>query len=142
MGDLGSERSDFITTVIGNVDVDKKLSISMKELTTNGLAVVIAGCQLTTVALATCTYFLCRYPETLRELTREVRSTFKSDADITVASTQNLPYLTAVIKETLRMHHPTPVNMPRNTLPEGQMVDGNWIPGGVSLRHSLIGKIS
>ncbi|KAL8734603.1 MAG: hypothetical protein Q9181_003155 [Wetmoreana brouardii] len=137
MGDLGVERSDFITPVVGNVDTDKKLSISMKELTTNGLAIVIAGCQLTTVAIATCTYLLCRYPETLKELTQEIRSTFKSDTDITVASTQNLTYLTAVIKEALRMHHPTPVNMPRNVLPEGQVVDGRWIPGGTVIGINL-----
>ena len=133
MGDLGSERSDFITPVIGNVDVDKKVSITMKELTTNGLAVVIAGCQLSTIALSTCTYLLCRFPGTLKLLTHEIRTKFDSDEDITVTSTQDLPYLKAVINEGLRMHHPTPVNMPRNVLSEGQIVDGHWIPGGVSL---------
>lgn len=134
MGDLGIARSDFVTPVVGNVDTGKKLSISMKELITNGLAVVIAGSQLTTIAVATCTYLLCRYPDTLRELTQEVRSTFKSENEIDVASTQNLTYLSAVVKEALRLHHPTPVNMPRTTIPEGQVVDGQWIPGGVSRR--------
>ncbi|KAL8662407.1 MAG: hypothetical protein Q9202_004728 [Teloschistes flavicans] len=137
MGNLGIERSDFITPVVGKVDTGAKLSISMKELTTNGLALVIAGCQLSTVALTTCTYLLCRYPHTLKELTREVRTTFQSDADITVGSTQNLPYLTAAIKEALRIHHPTPVNMPRVTLPGGQMVDGHWIPGGTVIGVNL-----
>ena len=129
MGDLGSDRSDFITPVIGNVETEKKVSISRKELNTNCLAIVIAGCQLTTVALATSTYLLCRYPETLRRLTEEVRSAFDKDADITVASTQNLPYLMAVINETLRIHHPTPINLPRNVLPQGQTVSGQFIPG-------------
>ena len=142
MGDLGSGRSDFITPVIGNVDVTKKTSITRKELNTNGLAVVIAGCQLTTVALATSTYLLCAYPETLKHLTHEIRSRFESDVDINVASTQGLPYLAAVIDETLRIHHPTPINLPRNVLPGGQMVHEDWIPGGVSVDYSLLTPIT
>ncbi|KAL9004770.1 MAG: hypothetical protein Q9188_002427 [Gyalolechia gomerana] len=137
MGDLGAERSDFITPVVGKVDTGKKVSITMRQLTTNSLAIVIAGCQLSTVAMATCTYLLCRYPDTLEELTHEIRSTFKSDAEITVASTQKLTYLTAVVKEALRIHHPTPVNMPRVVLPGGQVVDGHWIPGGTVIGVNL-----
>ncbi|KAL8941468.1 MAG: hypothetical protein Q9211_001811 [Gyalolechia sp. 1 TL-2023] len=137
MGDLGVERSDFITPVVGKVDTGEKVSITMRQLTTNSLAIVIAGCQLSTVAMATCTYLLCRYPDTLKELTHEIRSTFKSDAEITVASTQKLTYLTAVVKEALRIHHPTPVNMPRVVLPQGQVVDGHWIPGGTVIGVNL-----
>lgn len=54
----------------------------------------------------------------------------------------NLPYLAAVINETLRIHHPTPINLPRVVPPEGQMIDGHWIPGRVStfsLLHRLFG---
>ena len=132
MGDLGSERSDFITPIIGNLNESQQKGITRKELNTNGLAVVIAGCQLTTVALATANYLLLRYPETLKELTKEIRTGFESEKDINVASTQNSPYLIAVINETLRIHHPTPINLPRVVSPEGQMIDGQWIPGGVS----------
>ena len=94
---------------------------------------VIAGCQLTTVALATSTYLLMRYPETLKRLTTEIRESFESEADITIPSTMNLPYLVAVINESLRIHHPTPINLPRIMPPEGQMIAGHWIPGGVSI---------
>ncbi|MCJ1436577.1 hypothetical protein MMC27_005957 [Xylographa pallens] len=130
MGDLGASRSDFITPIVGRLDETQQKGITRKELNTNGLAVVIAGCQLTTVALATSTYLLMRYPETLKQLTEEIRGSFNLEADITIPSTMNLPYLTAVINETLRIHHPTPINLPRVVPPEGQMIDGHWIPGG------------
>lgn len=135
MGDLGPSRSDFVTPVIGRLDETQQKGITRKELNTNALAVVIAGCQLTTVALSTSTYLLMRYPETLKtlkQLTNEIRESFESEADITVSSTMNLLYLGAVINETLRIHHPTPINLPRIVPPEGQMIDGHWIPGGVS----------
>lgn len=137
MGDLGPSRSDFITPVVGKLDETQQKGITRKELNTNGLAVVIAGCQLPTVALATSTYLLMRYPETLKRLTKEIRENFVSEADITVPSTMKLPYLEAVINETLRIHHPTPINLPRVVPPEGQMIDGHWIPGGVSASFSL-----
>ena len=132
MGDLGSSRSDFLTPIVGKLDETQQKGITRKELNTNALAIVIAGCQLTTVALATSTYLLMRYPETLKQLTNEIRESFESEADITISSTMNLPYLVAVINETLRIHHPTPINLPRVVPSEGQMIDGNWIPGGVS----------
>ena len=132
MGDLGPSRSDFITPVAGRLDESQQKGVTRSELNTNALAVVIAGCQLTTVALATATYLMMRYPETLKQLVKEVRESFESEADITIPSTLNLPYLGAVINETLRIHHPTPINLPRVVPPEGQMIDGNWIAGGVS----------
>ena len=132
MGDLGPSRSDFITPVVGKLDETQQKGVTRKELNTNALAVVIAGCQLTTVALATATYLMMRYPETLKQLTKEIRDSFDSENDITISSTMNLPYLQAVINETLRIHHPTPINLPRIIPPEGQMIAGNWYPGGVS----------
>lgn len=133
MGDLGSERSDFITPVVGRLDDTQTKGITRKELNTNGLAVVIAGCQLTTVALATATYLMMRHPKTREHLIKEIRETFEKESDITITSTMNLPYLAAVINETLRIHHPTPINLPRVVPPEGHMVDGHFIPGGVSI---------
>jgi cytochrome P450 len=132
MGDLGPLRSDFITPIIPRLDETQQQGITRKELNTSGLAIVIAGCQLTTIALATSTYLLMRYPETLDRLRKEIRESFESEADITIYSTMNLPYLKAVINETLRIHHPTPISLPRVVPPEGQIIDGHWIPGGVS----------
>ena len=50
----------------------------------------------------------------------------------------NLPYLAAVINETLRIHHPTSINLPRVVPPEGPIIDGRWIPGGVRTPLSRI----
>ncbi|KAF7944490.1 hypothetical protein EAE96_010881 [Botrytis aclada] len=131
MGDLGAERSDFVSPIIGNVNESEGgKGITRKELNTNGLAIVIAGCQLPTVALATACYFLMRYPRTMRRLTEEVRSYYSEEKDINIQSTSELPYLEAVINETLRIHHPTPIHLPRNVPPEGAAVAGQWVPGG------------
>ncbi|KAI4161886.1 MAG: hypothetical protein LQ342_004452 [Letrouitia transgressa] len=137
MGDLGPSRSDFITPVVGKLDETQTKGITRNELNTNGLAVVIAGCQLNTVAVATSTYLLLRYPNTLKQLTDEIRETFSVETDINVHSTMGLPYLAAVINETLRIHHPTPGTLPRVVPPGGRMIDGRWVPGGCVIGINL-----
>ena len=131
IGDLGEKRSDFITPVIGNISDDKQKGITRQELDTNSLALVIAGCEVSTAALTATSYFLLRYPLTLKRLSEEVRGSFESEKAIGVTSTIDLPYLSAVINESLRIHHPTPSHLPRVVPREGLTIAGQWIPGGV-----------
>ena len=132
-GDLTGVRSDLLTPLVGKLDESggMKGTITKAELTTNQLAFVIADCQLTTVALATATYLLLRDPPKWQRLADEIRSRFSSDDQITVQSTQGVPYLEAVINETMRLRHPTPISLPRCIPPEGRTVDGQLIPGNV-----------
>jgi cytochrome P450 len=137
MAEAGIDRSDFVTPVIGHVSTEGEKGITLTELSNNSLAMVIAGCQLPTIALTTATYLLCKNPGTYQRLQKEVRSSFAKEEDINLQSVQFLPYLSAVVDETLRLHHPTPIHLPRIVPPEGQMIDGQWIPGNVSTGNML-----
>ena len=136
-GVLGSGKSDLVSPVIGNVieakDAPKKSKgVTRDELDVNLLSMLLAGSQLGTTALAAATYYLLRYPDSMKELRNEINSSFAKEQDITVASTQGLLYLEAVINETLRMHHPTPSDpKSRVVAAGGQSVAGYWVPGGV-----------
>ena len=133
IGKLAPGKSDLIDPVIGKVNDDLKNGVTRNEVDVNVISMLLAGCPLSTVVVTAATYFLLRYPETLSELTSEIRTKFQSEQDILVASINDMPYLDAVIMETLRIHHPTPSDpKPRAVGPEGQSVDGHWIPGGVS----------
>ena len=132
-GDMAGVRSDFISPVIGRIDDVGGKGITRQEILTNALAVVIANCQLTTVALSTAIYLLLRWPQTLERLTGEICENHENVDQITAQSTEKLPYLRAVIDETLRIHHPTPISLPRVTPPEGRMIDGIFVPGNVRL---------
>ena len=131
-GEGPEARSDLMTAVLERVHEDKLEGITKVELLTNCLGFVIADCQLTTLTLTTATYLLVRNPHTLKRLIHEARSSFDRESDITVQSTQSLPYLEAVINETLRIHHPTPITLPRVVPPEGRIIDGHLVPGNVS----------
>ncbi|KAH7043358.1 cytochrome P450 monooxygenase-like protein, partial [Macrophomina phaseolina] len=126
MGDLGEQRSDFMTPCIGKIGPD---TITRKELNSNSLGFIIAGCQLPTIMLSTATYQLLSNPRTLQRLMQEVRTSFTAEDEITVSSTKGLPYLRAVILETLRLEHPAPTQLARVVPPQGHVVAGRWIPG-------------
>ena len=57
--------------------------------------------------------FRVRYFDTLKQLTYEIRNTVNTEAEITIQTTMSLPYLAAVINETLSIHHPTRGNLLR-----------------------------
>ena len=138
-GDLGSGRSDIISPVIGNIidakdGPSKSKGITRDELNVNLLAMLMAGSQLTTTALASSTYYLLRFPETLEKLKQEIQTSFATEKDITITSTLGVPYLEAVVSETLRMHHPTPSDpKSRVVAAGGQEIAGYMVPGGVHL---------
>ena len=138
-GDLGSGRSDIISPVIGNIieakdGPTKSKGITRDELDVNLLAMLMAGSQLSTTALAASTYYLIRFPETMERLKQEIHSCFSSEKDITIVSTLGMPYLEAVVSETLRMHHATPSDPKPRVIPAGGLeVAGYMVPGGVRL---------
>lgn len=132
----GIGRSDFISAVVGHLDAGGDKGISRVELEVQALAMAIAGCQLTTVALSTMTYLLLTNPKAHERLRDEIRSSFKQEEEITVSTTQPLVYLSAVVNETLRLHHPTPIHLPRIVPRGGQVIDGTWIPGNVCFTPS------
>jgi len=48
----------------------------------------------------------------------------------------SLPLLNALIQETLRLHHPSPMPQKRVVPPAGTTIDGYTIPGGVQISMS------
>ena len=126
---LETERPDFMTPVLKYND-ERGMTIPEIEGTFN--IVIVAGSETTATVLSGVTNYLTQNPSTLKKLVEEVRSTYKTEADITFASSKGLEYLNAVIKEGLRMCPPTPAGLPRVVPVGGDMVCGNWFPGGVS----------
>ena len=123
------QRPDFMTYVLKNDGTEKGLS--RPEIDTNFLMLTNAGSETTATTLSGCTYYLLRNPRVLRRLKEEIRGSLESEK-ITVAIVNKLPYLTAVLTETLRIHAPAPISFPRFVNPGGATINGRWVPGGVS----------
>lgn len=130
--DAQEKRSDLLTALVDRLDEGQRAGITKAEMMSNGLAFVIAGTQLNTNILSTATYLLLRHRDKLARLVEEVRGRFADEGEITVQGTHDLPYLDAVINETLRIRHPTPINLPRVVPPGGALINGHRVPRDVS----------
>ncbi|KAM7187183.1 hypothetical protein V8F33_011362 [Rhypophila sp. PSN 637] len=71
------------------------------------------------------------HPSTLTRLTTDVCSAVSSPDEITVSAVNSrLPYLLAVLNESLRMYPPVTGSLVRVIAGEGATIAGRYIPGG------------
>ena len=93
---------------------------------------IVAGSDTSATTLSSATYYLTKNSELLRQLSEEVRSAFLTEDRIIIASASKLPYLLAVLEESLHLHPPVPISLPRIVPPGEAIVSGHWVPGDVS----------
>ncbi|KAL6250930.1 hypothetical protein RBB50_001138 [Rhinocladiella similis] len=112
----------------GKPDLDEALMEGDARL------IVVAGSDTTASALATTIYHFARNPNIVESLRRELAShNLCSPADLLPDMLKALPYLNAIIDETLRIRPPVLGSVYRETPPEGLQVDDTYIPGAVTV---------
>lgn len=89
------------------------------------------GSDTTSATLVWVFYYLTINPSIKSALLAELTPVFGSTipGEFSDPDLSQLPYLKAVIDETLRIKPVSGNNSPRLTPPEGIVVDGTWIPG-------------
>lgn len=116
-------RDDFLSHVLTKGD-----GMSEEELRGHANSLIIAGSETSSTLLTAATYHLLKNRDCLDKLTEEVRSSFTSIHDINGTSTSALPYIRAVIDETLRIFPPATFGLPRTS--PGAHVDGHYVAAG------------
>ncbi|KAI1858902.1 uncharacterized protein JN550_012361 [Neoarthrinium moseri] len=124
-------RQDFLTNLAQKV---KAGEVSQEQMTAHASTLVIAGGETVATFLAAVTYFLLKNNTIYCKLRDEIRSRYKSSEEITAMSTQQLPYLQAVIAEGLRIYPPGSQGFPR--ICPGAMIDKRWVPRGAEVYTS------
>ncbi|KAL2128590.1 hypothetical protein VTI74DRAFT_8957 [Chaetomium olivicolor] len=131
-------RGDLWDSVLG-VDA-KEGGMSRDEMISNASAIVLAGSETSATLLSGCTWLLLQ-PENmhvLEQLTRHVRSSFSSEAEIDLISVGRLDYMLAVIDEALRLYPPVPMQSNRVVVGSGgAVIAGGWVPEGTSVALQL-----
>jgi cytochrome P450 len=97
-----------------------------------------AGSDTTSVSLCAVIYFLSLNPEVLSKLRMEIDGALERkviDDPITYKQAQTLPYLQAVIKESLRMHPAAGLILARRVPTGGATISSQFFPAGV--RYSI-----
>ena len=108
--------------------------MTREEIISNSGVLLVAGSETIATLLSGATYHLLSNPIALKKLQAEIREFFKSEDEITPLSVKEpskLPYMEAVLLESLRMYPPIPASLPRMTGPAGDMIDGHFVPANV-----------
>ncbi|KAF5005010.1 hypothetical protein FDECE_8535 [Fusarium decemcellulare] len=93
-----------------------------------------AGSDTTANALSSILYYLYTNPHTLQRLRDELDTHVKPGQDpISFQDAQGIPYLQAVIKETLRLHPGVGTQLTRVVPKGGLVIEGQFFPGGTEV---------
>ncbi|KAF3401649.1 putative sterigmatocystin biosynthesis monooxygenase stcW [Penicillium rolfsii] len=128
--------TDIVSWLLKAIDDDDASAPpGTQALHEDGRLMVIAGSTLSNAL-----YYLASHPSAYRELQLHIDkftpSCCKSHASckaFNANEVSRIPYLDAVIKETMRLKPASPSGQPRQTPPEGLWVDEVWIPGDVTV---------
>ncbi|KAI2605903.1 cytochrome P450 [Hypoxylon fragiforme] len=110
---------------------------SLDELNGKLVMLLTTGNDTTSNDLIFGIYKICTSRMVQQRLTEELIKEFPSlDEEITYDHARKLPYLTATIKETLRLGNPLPGRLPRTVSAEGYSLHDNFLKPGVIIHTS------
>jgi cytochrome P450 len=93
----------------------------------------MAGSETSATMLSGCVYYLCKSANVMQKVVDEIRKAFAADEEIKFANAATLPYLAAVIEESLRKYPPVVTSLKRVSPVGGATVDGHYVPENVCL---------
>ncbi|KAI2706025.1 hypothetical protein CBS147332_7269 [Penicillium roqueforti] len=126
-----SSRKDFLTNLVDKVENGE---VGKEEVTAHASTLIIAGGESVATFLAATTYYILKSPSVHAELCKETCASFDNLSDINATAVQQLPYLQAVISESLRIYPSASQGFPR--LSPGAEIGGVYIPRGTEVYTS------
>ena len=125
-------RTDIMHHLLHAKDPTTGNAFSREQLGIESGLLIAAGADTTSLTLAAALFYLVHNPRVMRILVKEIRSASPSGSTDLLSPSKliGLPYLRAVIDETLRLSPPVPSHLPREVLKGGIMIDGTFIPKG------------
>ncbi len=99
----------------------------------------VAGSDTTATAIRSTLLYIVTNPHVYHKLRQEIDSTHCKGAIISDAEARTLPYLQACIKEGLRMCPPVTSLLEKEAPPEGDRLNGRFVPGGTHVGFSVWG---
>ncbi|KAI0117999.1 bifunctional P-450:NADPH-P450 reductase [Hypoxylon sp. NC0597] len=102
------ERKDLLTAMLKGRDSLTGQKMSDESIIDNLITFLVAGHETTSGTLSYAMYRLLKNPEAYRKVQQEVDEVI-GKGPITVQHMQKLPYISAVLRETLRLDSPIPI---------------------------------
>ncbi|EFX05103.1 cytochrome p450 monooxygenase [Grosmannia clavigera kw1407] len=132
----GEPLSDFFQSLMHD-RTGRPHALDWGEIVAEVSIMMNAGSDTTALAMVNVMYHLLRHPDVLAKLRIEVDGALQPDEVVApYQKVKYLPYLRAVLDESLRLTPPTTFGLPRRTPPEGVMVGSEHIAGDTTVSIS------
>lgn len=143
IGTIKSVARDLIAdkrakTLAGKADQVDILSVAMQsggfsddDLVNQLMTFLAAGHETTASAMSWAVYLLCKHPDVQARLRAEVRAELDINGTINAAKIDKLPYLNAVLNETMRLFPPVPLTL--REAAHDTTIQGAFIPAGTTV---------
>jgi cytochrome P450 len=111
-------------------------SLDDETLAAEASLAIVAGSDTTSTALANALFYLISHPASMARLREELDGTAPPGEDVPPEALSELPYLQAVLNETLRLQPAVPNGVQRTPPPEGGpvVVAGYVVPVGTAVQ--------
>ncbi|OAP58405.1 hypothetical protein AYL99_07495 [Fonsecaea erecta] len=126
---MGTKPTDLFTYLLAH-DEDGK-TLAKKDLESDSPVIIIAGSDTTAVCLSFVFYFVSKDATIQKKLIEEIDEAWAEHGDNLGGRNlgpDSMPYLNAVINESLRMVPPAPNGNQRTTPKGGCFIDGKYLP--------------
>jgi len=126
------DRRDIVAKLVQK-EANSVIGLTDYQLSCEIANLTFAATDTTSIVLSFIFWELALNPEIQKQLRTELKKA-QIDPETGVTRHQslvNLPYLNAVINETLRLHSPVPMGLLRQAPPDGCSIEGYHIPGEV-----------
>lgn len=126
---------DFLSKMLAMADNEKKENSDIIIIMVT-MQNIFAGSDTTSISLTAVYFNIVTRPEVLAKLRAEVDAAYASGElsdSPTFAESQKLPYLQAVIKESLRLHPATGLPLWREVPSGGATLCGTYFPAGTNV---------
>ena len=133
----GKARQDIMQRFIEAQDPETGHRMDFNELRAETSSLMVAGASTGSVTMNWMTYYLCKNPAIKTQIIEELEDIFPDDqygnAPLAYTRLNKVSLLEHAETECLRLHPPIGYAMPRDTPPQGAVICGVFIPGGVAV---------
>ncbi len=130
----GAQGNDLLSVLIRARNAENGSALTEEELISHAGVLFAAGHETSANALSWMLFLLSQHPQVAADLQDELRSQLNG-AEPTVDQMEHLPFLDAVVKESLRLFPPAPFN--GRILSRDTQVGEYTLPAGTEILHSI-----